>query len=68
MESNNVVDLDDYRDLEEIIKTRLGAHHVVVAAVMPDGNYLTFIPSEIFDMDLVYLIQTLSDRRKDRLM
>lgn len=62
-----VVELDSYRSIEEIVKQRLGATHVVFGAVLPDGQFMTFIPTEIYDMELVYLIKTFEDRRSQRL-
>lgn len=68
IEIAKVFTLDDYRALEEIIKIRMNANHVVIATVNKDGTMGTFIPGDIMDIDLVYLIQTLSDRRKERLL
>lgn len=64
---SNVVNIEDFRALEDVAKIRLGATSVVFAAVLPDGSMMTFIPDEIWDINLVYIIQTLSDRRKERL-
>lgn len=64
---SDVVSLDDYRELHDVVKNRLGAEHVVIGAILKDGNFLSYIPQEIMDIELVYLIQTLNDRRRERL-
>ena len=66
MESNVAV-LDDYRAVEEVVKLRLGAVNVVFCAELPEGEILTYIPHELLDINLVYMIQTLKDRRRLRL-
>lgn len=67
MSDSNVINMDDYRLLEDIIKQRLGATHVVVSAVLEDGTFSSFVPGELPDIDFVYIIQTLKDRRNERL-
>jgi hypothetical protein len=64
---SNVISLDDYREIHDVVKNRLGADYVVIGGILKDGNFLTYIPTEITDIELVYLIQTLNDRRKERL-
>ena len=64
---DGVVNLDAHREIEALVKSRLGAAHVVMSAQMLDGTVLTYIPEEIGDKDLVYLIQTLHDLRQARL-
>lgn len=64
---NDIISLDDYRNLEDVIKNRLGAKQVVVCATLESGDFLTFIPSDLMDIDLVYMIQNLKDRRNERL-
>ena len=66
MESENVVNLDDYRALEDVIMQRLGADSVIVCAVYNNGQIGTFVPVEMDDLLLVYVIQTLKDRRTAR--
>lgn len=62
----NVVTLDDYRRVEDIVKQRLGATHILFSAELPTGEILTYIPHELLDVTLVYMIQTLKDRRAAR--
>lgn len=64
---DGVVNLDHHREIEALVKSRLGAHHVIMCAQMIDGTVMTYIPEEIGDKDLVYLIQTLQDLRDERL-
>jgi hypothetical protein len=64
--TGNVVMLDEYRKLEDIVKVRLGAVNVVFSAELKCGDILTFIPDELTDINLVYMIQTLKDRRANR--
>lgn len=65
--TENVVSLDDYRRLEDIVKRELQCEHVVFLGVSKDGLYPSYIPHEMLDIDLVYLIQILVDRRIARL-
>lgn len=60
---NNVVTLDDYRAIEDLVMKRLGAKSVVFSAELENGDICTYIPSELMDVTLVYMIQTLTDRR-----
>lgn len=64
---NNVVALDNYRKLEDIIKERLKVEEVVVLGDCGDGNFLSFVPNSISDLSLVYMIQTLKDIRQRRM-
>jgi len=65
--SDNVIDIDDYRAIEDIAKIRLRAKNVIFVGELEDGNFISFIPDEVLDIDLVYMIQTLKDRRSMRL-
>jgi len=64
---NNVVNLDDHRAIEDVVKQRIGARHVVFAALHEDGTLHTYIPENVSDIWLCYMIQTLQDRRNARL-
>lgn len=63
MSEDNVINIDDVRYAEDVVKQRFGAEHVVIAAVLKNGEFQTFIPTEISDIELVYIIETLKDRR-----
>ena len=60
---SKVKNIDDYRSIEDYIKLRTGAKSVVIGLVFDEGNLSTYIP-DMADIDLVYAIQTLKDRRK----
>ena len=66
MQKSNVVELDEYRRVEDLIKLRLGAINVVISAELRDGQILTYIPTNLLDINLVYMIQNLKDRREGR--
>lgn len=63
---SDVIDINDYKNLEDIVKQRLNAKAVVICATLDDGSFITFVP-DMPDIDLVYTIQTLNDRRNARL-
>lgn len=67
MERSNVVELDEYRAIEDIVKKRLGARHIIFSAELETGEILTYMPHELLDITLVYMIQTFKDRRMMRL-
>jgi len=59
----DIKSMDDYRDIEDVVKRRFNGEHVVFGVVLKDGKLLTYIPPDVADITLVYLIQTLKDRR-----
>lgn len=61
-----IINLDDYRLVEDIVKQRLGAVNLIFSAEMPNGEILTYIPHQLSDINLVYMIQTFTDRRTGR--
>jgi hypothetical protein len=65
--ADGAFNLDEHREIESLVKLRLGARHVIICAELLDGSPLTYIPEEIGDKDLVYLIETLRDLRQMRL-
>lgn len=65
MTESNVIQLDDFRPIEKILKDRLEAKHIIICTVRLDGMMSTYIEEDISDIDLVYLIQTLKDRRDE---
>jgi len=64
---SNVKNIDDYRSLCEIIGNELrkefDTDEFMFAVKMPDGNFATYIARHMLDIDTVYGIQTLRDRR-----
>ena len=62
-----VEEMDNFRSLEDIIKQRLNGTSVILGVVNKDGNFITYIDPEIDDLNLVYLIKCLEDRRVMRL-
>jgi hypothetical protein len=64
---SNIVNLDDYRKIEDILKLRLGAKSVIFCAELENGDIATYVPHELLDITLVYMIQTIKDRRTARL-
>jgi hypothetical protein len=66
MIDDTVVELDEYRNVEDIVKRRLGGVNVVFCVQFENGDIGTFVPSELEDITLVYMIQTLKDRRQMR--
>lgn len=63
---SNVVTLDDYRAMEDIVKRELQCETVILIGVNKD-EVTTYISNEMRDIDLVYAIQTVKDRRQLRL-
>ena len=63
----NVVNLDEHREVASFVAAKLGANRIIFCAEMPDGTNLTYIPEEMTDMELVYAIQMLQDLRQARL-
>lgn len=64
---DNVVELDEYRACEDVVKRRMGAKFCIFSAELENGDIATYIPHDLSDMVLVYMIQTLQDRRIARL-
>ena len=55
--------MTDQEEVIENIKKVLKIKDVVLGGINQDGDFVTFIDSEIDDIDLVYMIQTFSERR-----
>lgn len=66
MERSNVVSMDDYRAIEDVVKRKLGARNIIFSAEMESGEILTYLPHDLLDITLVYMIQTFKDRRDAR--
>lgn len=64
--TGEVFELDKIQRLETIFKREFGATSFILAFYDGSGLLHTYIPDEIIDIDLVYLIQTLADRRQAR--
>lgn len=62
---NNVISLDEFKKIENVLKEKLKAKHIVICAVRDDGLMSTYIEEDITDIDLVYMIQILQDRRRE---
>lgn len=60
-----VLDLDKRRALHPIITRELGTDEYVIAANVGEDKVLTYIPDSLTDVDLVYLIKCLEDRRRN---
>lgn len=67
MTENNLIELDNYRSVEDIVKRRLDSDYVVICYITKDGLFGTFIPSTITDIDLTYMIDCLIERKRTRL-
>ena len=63
--SNNVTDINDYKEVEDIVKDRLSVKNVIITGINKEGQFFTYIDPEITDIDLTYVIQILKDRRVD---
>lgn len=63
---SNSVPIDPYRNIKLRLKKELGAKVIVVNAVLEDDSIMTFIDENISDIELVYIIQCLKDRRDIR--
>lgn len=62
MTVSNVKNIEDYKPLEQIICERLGCDKI--ALVTYDGdNVMTWVSDATVDIELVYMIQSLKDRR-----
>ena len=59
---DNVINIDEYRPLVDIISTRLGTNNIVLS-VIEDGTVTSYIAEELNDIELVYINKTLSERR-----
>lgn len=62
-----VLNMEDFRDIEDLVRMRLHCDHIVIAGTLGDGTNVSYISDELSDKDLVYLIQTLIDLRQVRL-
>lgn len=62
-----VINMSDYKTLEDLVRERLDAKTIVIAGVLSDDTSRVYIDPDMTDIDLVYLIQTLQDLRARRL-
>lgn len=58
---DNVIDINEFKAIEKIIKDRLGDKFVI--AYMDGTNCSTYISEGVTDMELCYMADTLNDRR-----
>lgn len=63
---SNVVNISDRKDVVDIVRERLEAEHVVICFVDKDGMIAAHISDDTTDINLVYMIQTLTDLRRIR--
>lgn len=62
---SNVVSMDDYKYLEDIVRERLGVKEVIIIGIDEDFQ-TSYVGLDISDIDLVYAIQYLKDLRARR--
>ena len=64
-QKTKVVDIEQGRSLENLIKERLGCKEIIFAGILENGNFISYYSGGISDVDFVYLIQILKDRRDE---
>lgn len=60
---SKVVNLDDFRALEDLISQRLGTDKIVIAVIDDTDTVSSYISDSLKDIELVYINKTLSERR-----
>lgn len=59
-----VESLDDFRDIGDLIERDSGLKKYIFACFNDDGTIGTYISTAITEMEMIYLIENLKDRRQ----
>tara|TARA_R110000868_G_scaffold411262_1_gene702566 strand:+ start:650 stop:856 length:207 start_codon:yes stop_codon:yes gene_type:complete len=61
---DNIVELDSFQSLENIMERDYKTNKFVVSCYLENGNLMSHISDGMTDMELCYLIENLKDRRR----
>lgn len=64
-QKTNVINLDDYRGLEEIVRRQFGSEKFVFAVINEEfGTVTSYISPDNSDLESCYLIDSLKETRR----
>lgn len=58
---SNVISIEDFKAIEEIVKSRVGDKFVI--AYMDGNDCYTYLSESLTDMEVCYIADTINERR-----